>query len=99
LPAPPQHAEKAFRDFWLRRPLEYSFFARAFAEAYADAFKQYSPRAVTRLFAVRPRLATIWKLDPDSGPHEILVDLENRTARLNPMLSLEEWRALSAVGG
>jgi hypothetical protein len=49
--------------------------------------------------AVRPRLATIWKLDPDSGPHEILVDLESRTVRLNPLLPLEEWRALSAVGG
>jgi hypothetical protein len=38
-------------------------------------------------------------LDPDSGPHEILVDLESRTARLNPLLPLKEWRALSAVGG
>jgi hypothetical protein len=81
------------------RPLEHSFFTRVFAETHQDAFKQYSPRSVTRLFAVRPRLATIWKLDPDSGPHEILVDLESRTVRRNPLLTLEEWRGLSAVGG
>jgi len=81
------------------RPLEHPFFARAYAETHADAFKQYSPRPVTRLFAVRPRLATIWKLDPDRGPHEILVDLESRTARRKSLLSLEEWRGLSAVGG
>ena len=80
------------------RPLEHPFFARAYAETHADAFKQYSPRPVTRLFAVRLRLATIWKLDPDS-PHEILVDLESRTARRKSLLSLEEWRGLSAVGG
>jgi hypothetical protein len=79
--------------------LEHSFFTRVFAETHQDAFKQYSPRSVTRLFAVRPRLATIWKLDPDSGPHEILVDLESRTVRRNPLLTLEEWRGLSAVGG
>jgi hypothetical protein len=89
--------EGAARD--IGRPFEHPFFARVFAEKHADAFKQYSPRPVTRLFAVRPQLATIWKLDPDSGPHEILVDLENRTVRRNPLLSLEEWRGLSAVGG
>jgi hypothetical protein len=81
------------------RPLDHPPFARRFAGDHEHAFRQFSGRRTTRLFEIRPRRASIWRFDPEIGPHEDFLEIEDRMVLRRLFVPTREWQALKSVGG